>query len=190
MSKTYKIHVTGASCAGVSTLGSALSERFGVPCWDVGDFYWMPTDPPFRVKRPPEDRVHMIRSRQAESAGWVLAGSLVHWGDAAIQNVDLIVFLRTSTAVRLQRLDQREAVRHGNRILEGGDMHESHLAFRQWASQYEDPAFDGRSLILHRKWLAAQQAPVLQLSGESPLAQLVLCVENELARPHRETPAQ
>ena len=55
-----KIYILGASCSGVSTLGASLSKKYGVPQIDVDDFYWMPTDPPFTTKRPPQDRVDLI----------------------------------------------------------------------------------------------------------------------------------
>lgn len=180
-----RIYLIGASCAGVSTLGALLSGQFGVPLLDVDDFYWMPTDPPFTTKRPPEDRVRLIGDRQARAGGWVLAGSFIGWGDALIAEVDLIAFLYTPTALRLQRLDRREAQRHGDRILPGGDMYEGHLAFRDWASQYDDPAFTGRNLAQHERWLKAQSAPVLRLDGAQEtgvLAQAVTAALSDAGR--------
>jgi adenylate kinase family enzyme len=175
-----KVYVTGASCSGVSTLGAVLAERFNVLQIDVDDFYWMPTDPPFTIKRPPEDRVRLIQQKQSGGKGWILTGSFVGWGDALVENVDLIVFLRTPTTLRLQRLDQREANRHGARILPGGDMHEAHLAFRDWASRYDDPGFTGRNIAQHEHWLNDQSAPVLRLQGEQPAKVLAQRVEEKL----------
>ena len=51
-----RIYITGASCAGVTTLGHNLATRLGIRQVDVDDFYWMPTNPPFTTKRPPSDR--------------------------------------------------------------------------------------------------------------------------------------
>ena len=99
----------------------------------------MPTDPPFSLKRPPEERVSLIQSQLAHGEGWILAGSLVGWVDTLIQDADLIVLLRVPTRVRLQHLDAREKLRHGGRILPGGDMHDAHLSFLDWASRYDDP---------------------------------------------------
>ncbi|WP_233270522.1 ATP-binding protein [Chachezhania sediminis] len=161
-----KLYLMGASCSGVSTLGAVLAERLDVQQIDVDNFYWMPTDPPFSVKRDPEDRVLLISERQRRSEGWVLTGSFIGWGDPLVVNVDLIVFIHTPTPLRLKRLDAREALRHGSRILPGGDMHRSHLAFRDWASRYDDPSFTGRNLAQHERWLATQTAPVLRLDGE------------------------
>jgi adenylate kinase family enzyme len=168
-----KVYVLGAACSGVSTLGARLAHHLQVPQIDVDDFYWMPTDPPFTTKRPPQERVALIQVQQREAEGWVLTGSFMGWGDALIEGVDLIVFLRTPTPVRLRRLDQREALRHGARIQPGGDMHDDHLAFRHWASRYDDPTFSGRNIAQHERWLSAQTVPVLRLQGQLPTEQLL-----------------
>jgi adenylate kinase family enzyme len=177
-----RLYVMGASCSGVSTLGSTLAARLGLPHLDVDDFYWMPTDPPYSVKRHPEDRVRLITQRQNDAEGWVLTGSFIGWGDALVRVVDLIVFLWTPTAVRLARLAAREAERHGPRILPGGDMHEAHCAFREWASRYDDPSFEGRNQAQHERWLNEQSAPVLRLRGERPPDELAQSVVAALSR--------
>ncbi len=66
---------------------------------------------------------------------WVLTGSCMGWGEALITHVDLIVFVVTPTPVRLERLAEREKKRFGDRIAPGGDIHEIHVALREWASQ-------------------------------------------------------
>ncbi|MBY5989692.1 adenylate kinase [Roseovarius atlanticus] len=177
-----RIYVIGASCSGVSTLGATLSAQMGVPVLDVDDFYWMPTDPPFTTKRPPADRVRLIRQRQSRTEGWVLSGSFMGWGDILIEHVEIIAFLYTPTAIRLRRLERREAQRHGDRILPGGDMHDGHLAFRDWASRYDDPSFTGRNLAQHERWLEAQTAPVLRLDGTEPADVLAKTVTTALER--------
>lgn len=176
MTKTPRIYLIGASCSGVSTLGAMLSSQFNVPLLDVDDFYWAPTDPPFTTKRPPEDRVRLIKDQQAMTDGWILAGSFIGWGDTLIENVDLIAFLYTPTSIRLQRLDTREALRYAHRIRPGGDMYEGHEAFRDWASHYDSPSFTGRNLAQHQRWLDEQSAPVLRLDGEKDTEALAKAV--------------
>lgn len=174
------IHITGASCSGVSTLGAALAERFAIPQIDTDDFYWMTTDPPFTIKRPIEDRVRLIQIRQKEAGDWVLTGSCMGWGDSLVHAANLIVFIYTPTAERLLRLDQREAARYGERILPGGDMREGHLAFREWASRYEDPTVQGRNLAKHEHWLGQLSVPILRLDGLCATRELVQSVKEKL----------
>ncbi|ABE50928.1 ATP-binding protein [Methylobacillus flagellatus] len=161
-----RIYITGASCAGVTTLGAMLSRQLDLPHIDVDQFYWLPTNPPFSLKRPPQERVSLIREALG-TEGWILSGSFDGWGDVLIEHASLIVFIVTPHAVRMDRLKNREKQRYGNRIALGGDMHEAHLAFTEWASQYESPgpSHTGRNLARHESWLAKQSLPVLRLDG-------------------------
>lgn len=56
-----RIYITGASCAGVTTLGQNLAARLGLCHVDVDDYYWMPTDPRFTTKRPERERITLMR---------------------------------------------------------------------------------------------------------------------------------
>ncbi len=179
MQPHHRIHITGASCAGVTTLGRALSRRLDLRHVDVDDFYWMPTDPPFTTKRSTGERVDLILRALGED-GWILSGSFDGWGDTLIADVGLIVFLTTPTPVRMQRLVTREKERYGERISPGGDMHEIHVAFRDWASQYDTPGFLGRNRLRHEYWLAEQVAPVVRLEGTTPVENLADAVIAEL----------
>lgn len=77
-----RIYITGASCAGVTTLGRHLATQLGVGHVDVDDYYWMPTNPPFTTKRPPADRVSLMQQALGD-AGGVLTGSCMVWGRSA-----------------------------------------------------------------------------------------------------------
>jgi len=167
-----RIYITGASCAGVTTLGQNLASQLAMPHVDVDDFYWMPTNPPFTTKRPASERVPLIQQAFGGDE-WVLTGSCMVWGDALIAAVDLIVFVVTPTPVRLERLAAREKERFGERIAPGGDMHEIHIAFREWASQYDDPSFSGRNRAWHEAWLSGQTAPVLRIDGMNRAEKMV-----------------
>lgn len=167
-----KIHVTGASCTGVTTLGAALAEALSVPLIDTDDYFWLPTEPPFTGKRPAAERVALIRAAQGEN-GWVVSGSLDGWGDALIEQAELLVFLTAPTPVRLARLKRRERERFGDRIGPGGDMEGIHLGFMDWAAQYDMAGFIGRSRARHEAWLVEQPTPVLRLVGTGPVAEQV-----------------
>ncbi len=168
-----RIHITGASGTGVSTLGRALAATLGIRFIDTDDAYWMPTDPRFTTKRPVPDRVRALTEAQAGADGWVVAGSLCGWGDRAIESVDLIVFLTAPTARRIARIRQREREWFGSRISPGGDMERIHSEFIAWAEQYDDPHFTGRSRMMHESWLIEQTAPILRLEGTDDIADLV-----------------
>lgn len=176
-----RIYITGASCAGVTTLGHNLVTQLGVRHVDVDDFYWMPTNPPFTTKRPVSERVSLIQQKLGDD-DWVLTGSCIGWGDALITHADMIVFVVTATPVRLERLAAREKERFGDRIAPGGDMHEIHVAFREWASQYDDPSFSGRNQAWHERWISGQTAPVLRVDGMNSAEKMVADVIHTLSQ--------
>ncbi|KAG4443090.1 hypothetical protein IFR05_001416 [Cadophora sp. M221] len=168
--KASRIHILGASGSGVSTLGTNLSSALSVPLFDVDDYYWLPTDPPFTTKRSIPDRLALINPllecAQEGHGGWVLAGSMISWGEELMENVEHVVFVYTPTEVRMKRLRQREFMRHGDRIKEGGDMYDESTAFLFWAERYDDPSLEeGRSRRMHEEWLKEVKVPITRLDG-------------------------
>lgn len=176
-----RIYITGASCAGVTTLGQNLATQLGVRHADVDDYFWMPTNPPFTTKRPAGERVPLIQQALGDD-DWVLTGSCMVWGDALLAQVDLTVFVVTPTPIRLERLAAREKARFGDRIAPGGDMHSIHLTFREWASQYDNPDFSGRNRAWHERWLSGQTSPVLQIDGANSAETMVEEVTQALSQ--------
>src|SRR5690349_12246018 len=157
----------------------------GLPHLDTDDFYWAPTDPPYRLKYAVEHRVGRLREaiRAAGPRGCVLSGSLDGWGDALIPTFDLVVFLRVPTPIRLVRLRQRELQRHGAKALApGGAMHDRHRCFMRWAAAYEDETMPGRSLLRHETWLLDLSCPVIRLDGTLPVPELADAVCHALGR--------
>jgi adenylate kinase family enzyme len=173
-----RIHVTGASGCGVSTLGAALARRLGCAQLDTDVFYWQPTDPPYRESRPVAKRLALIEAAMdAAAAGWVLTGSLDGWGDPLIPRFGLVVFLTAPTELRLQRLAERERRRYGAAIEPGGALHAHHLDFMAYAASYDTGVFTstltGRHLTRHEAWLGGLPCPVLRLDGAQPTEALM-----------------
>lgn len=172
--KTCRIHITGASGAGVTTLGRALADALAIPHADTDDYFWQPTDPPFRRRREKADRLRLMQEMFLGRAGWVLSGSLDGWGDVLTAQFDLVVFVHTAQATRLQRLRAREAKRFGaDAVAPGGWRHRESEQFIEWASQYDEGGLDIRSMQKHQVWLAALPCRVLRLDGARPLSGLV-----------------
>src|SRR5215510_16221442 len=59
--RTCRIHVIGASGAGVTSLGRALADSLALPHHDTDDYFWRPTTPPYREKREVADRLRLMR---------------------------------------------------------------------------------------------------------------------------------
>ena len=160
-----RIHIVGASGSGTTTLGAALAAATGSVHLDTDDYFWMPTDPPFTTRRPADERLRLLTAELDRHASWVLAGSLLDWGNVLIPRFTLVVFLYLPPDIRIERLRKRERQRYADAIDPGGSMHASHGEFIAWAKGYDDPAFEGRSLARHRAWLERLPCPVLEISG-------------------------
>ncbi|CAN7716361.1 hypothetical protein LJR130_005969 [Variovorax sp. LjRoot130] len=150
------IHVTGASGSGTSTLGKALAGELGGAFLDADDFFWAPSDPPFQARRPVEERRSLLLTEFSRSDIAVRSGSVTAWGVGIEDVFDFVVFLYVDTALRLERLRERELQRFGK----------ANPTFLEWAAQYDEGPSEGRSLAKQQAWLSARRCPVLNLDGD------------------------
>ena len=178
-----RIHITGGSGCGVTTLGAGLAARLGLPWHDTDSYFWLATDPAYVTPRPMPERLDRLAAALDDEIGWVLSGSLDGWGDALIPRISFEVFLRVPTEIRMARLIAREAARFGPRIVRGGDMHRGSQDFLAWAESYDAAGLDQRSLARHESWLAALPCPVLRLDGTAAPETLPPLVVAALSRP-------
>ncbi|MEM6461568.1 MAG: hypothetical protein AAF724_06605 [Pseudomonadota bacterium] len=172
--KACRVHITGASGAGTTSLSRALAQSWSVPCHDTDDFYWQPVEPAFSQKRSEAERLELMQRLFLPRKAWILSGSLMGWGDILKPHFDAVVFLQLDPAIRLKRLRDREIKRFGRDALEkGGTRNAQHEAFMRWAAGYDDPAFAGRSLANHEAWFDDLDCRILRLDSALPVDQLV-----------------
>jgi adenylate kinase family enzyme len=172
--KTRRIHIMGASGAGVTSLGRALADALAISHHDTDDYFWRPTAPPCTEMREVADRLRLMREVFLDQPDWVLSGSLDGWGAPLIPFFDSVVFLYVPTAIRIRRLRARESRRFGpDAVAPGGPLHDSVEEFIEWASHYDDGTREGRNLARHQAWLTGLPCPVLRLDGTRPLNALV-----------------
>lgn len=179
-----RVHITGASGSGTSTLGRALAQRLAMPHFDTDDIYWVPTHPPYRRKRDIADRLRLLGELLGERRSWVLSGSLDSWGGPVVPLFDLVIWLDTPTDIRLARLAARQLVRYGRAaIAPGGEMYDEHRAFLDWAADYDTGLSAGRSRRRHEAWLLELPCKVLRLDGSRPTRRLLRETLAELRTP-------
>jgi len=159
------IHILGASGSGTSTLGRALAEQLACNWIDTDNIYWAPTDPPFQIERPYEERVRLMDEAIQANPNFVLSGWMGRFGNPLISRFQLIVWLHVPTELRIRRLKAREFANFGERILPGRDMYENHQAFLDYAGQYDDGGMDIRSYARQKEWLEQAACPVLEMDG-------------------------
>jgi adenylate kinase family enzyme len=177
-----RVHITGASGAGTSTLGAALAARLRHPHVEADAIYWLPTDPPFTTPRSREDRAALAGSLLPLQGAWVFSGSAYGWSAFLEPAFDLVIFLTLDPVLRMARLRRREVERYGDRIAAGGDMAAASAQFLDWAAAYDIAGVEQRSKASHEKWLETQIAPVLRLDASATVDELAEIALAELDR--------
>lgn len=154
--KPRRVHITGASGSGTTTLGAALGRKLGWKHIDADDYYWLPTQPRFQEKRDPQKRLELILTDVNSVPGVIASGSTIGWGLELENAYDLIVYLYIPPEVRLPRLRAREMERYGTVSEE----------FMAWAALYEDGDITVRSRRRVEAWLRERSTPILRLEGD------------------------
>lgn len=164
-----KIHIMGASCSGVTSLGLYLSNVCNIPYFDTDEYFWEQSDPPFTVRRDPEKRNEMVYEQLKQQEVWLLGGSVINW--QLFVRFDLVVFLWIPGEIRIQRLKERELERYGNIIYTDAERNRQFNEFINWASGYDDNTARGRTLAAHEEWISKLDCPVLELRGDMTIAE-------------------
>jgi adenylate kinase family enzyme len=171
-----RIHITGASGSGTTTLGAAVAHEISAKHFDADDFAWLPTNPPFTLRREPSERLAMFMASIEGVERWVLSGSLLRWGDELMPLFDLVVFLQTPPEVRIARLMVGERQRYGANIEPGGSQFESNQTFMAGARGYESGEHPVQNLANARGWLARLTCPVIEIEGDARLHESLAAV--------------
>jgi len=166
-----KIHILGASCAGSTTLGNALSSQLNIPYFDTDSFFWEKSAVPYTVKRDPLLRNQLLKDELNKANNYIVGGSLVSWGEDWKHMFDLAVFLYLPKEIRMERLVKRELERYGNAIYEDPQRHQLFLDFINWASKYDDRSFTARNIGIHENWLNGLNCKVIKIEDDTTVAE-------------------
>lgn len=173
-----KIHILGASGSGTTTLGQALAVQLGYSHFDTDHYFWLPSKPPFQVKRDLQARQQLLAKDVDRAPRWILSGSLCGWGDIFIPEFEMVVYLWIPQALRMERLRTREIQRYGAAAVKpDGERHSASNAFLAWAAGYDEGGLNMRSKMLHERWLAALPCKVLRLEGDLSVAERAAAVK-------------
>ena len=179
----HRIHIFGASGAGTTTVGRMLATELASQHFDSDDFFWLPTDPPFRKKRQMPERVELMQQVFLPRRDWILSGSIDSWSVGIAERFTLAVFLEMETQPRVERLRRREE--HRMRLAEvlDGPEREDIEAFLEWAAGYDDGLLAGRNRMRHEAWAEQLDCPVLRTSANETVAMIVDRIMGELDPP-------
>lgn len=162
------IMITGPSGSGKTTLGKVVAQKLGYPYFDVDDYIWRnDTEEPYTKMYTREEKISRLSADISMDKHFVMAGSMSSFHDAFDSMFEMMVLLYTEPAIRVQRVNSRAIERFGNRVLEGGDMYESHMRFLEYNLSYEG---DGSPNLKEQKeWMSSVPCLSLELDGEDEI---------------------
>lgn len=159
------IIICGLNGSGKTTTGRLVAEQLGIKRMDVEDYYFLGSEIPFTVSRTKDEVRELMWADIQKHKEYVLSSVGCDWGENIESTYALAVFLSAPKETRMSRIDQRENVRFGDRVLEGGDMYEQQQRFRQFVA--------GRSEEPYRAKVMQLNCPVLELDSTQPLEVIV-----------------
>ncbi|MGN0756615.1 AAA family ATPase [uncultured Treponema sp.] len=162
------IMIAGPSGSGKSSLGKIVAEKLGFPYFDVDDYIWKKDTPePFTQMYSKAEKISRLSGDIEPCEHFVMAGSMSSFHQAFDDKFELMVFLYAGPEIRLQRVHSRAIERFGERILEGGDLYESHRKFLESNRRYET---DGSpNLNEQKKWIKNLPCAKIELNGTNSL---------------------
>ncbi|TXD84530.1 AAA family ATPase [Subsaximicrobium wynnwilliamsii] len=175
-----KILLFGASGCGTTTLGREIQKSTDFVHLDVDDYYWKKSETPFQEKIPLKERNKNLKKDFETFQNVIVSGSMVSWGKEWETAFDLVVFIRLENDERMKRLGERERKRYGKKLYRDKNVQQSSKAFLEWANQYENPNFNGRSLKTHNDWMKSIDCKVLKMDGETKLEHKVEIIIKEI----------
>ena len=178
------IAILGLNGSGKSTLTHVLAKKLNFYEMDAEDYYFpeqkssrlMALDNqyvkcnyigelPYSEPRKKDEVQQQILYDIKEHSNFILAGVTMNWCDEIISRFSLAFLIRTPTKERVRRVQQREEVRFGARVLEGGDMFEQQFAFRNVIARREEKTVNESALKL--------KCPVIELDGINTITENV-----------------
>lgn len=168
------ILICGLNGSGKTTLGRELANVLGYNFLNDEDYYFLESDIPFSKSRSDEEARAFVISYLRQNKNCVIVASRGDLGAEINSIYDLVVYLSAPLETRLERVKKRDFEKFGNRVLEGGDMHEQQNTFYEFAAS--------RTIAKAEKWLETLSCQVIKLDGTKGMDENVKFIVGELER--------
>ena len=145
------IAIMGLNGCGKSTLAHALSKKLDFYEMDVEDYYFPEQrysrqavlenqynvnceykgKIPYSMPRSVKEVQEMIREDIENHPKFIISGVTMNWEDEILSAIDVVFILNVPADERVKRVQHREEIRFGSRVMSGGDMYEQQKEFRK-----------------------------------------------------------
>jgi adenylate kinase family enzyme/GNAT superfamily N-acetyltransferase len=154
---SHGILVCGLNGAGKTTLARELALLLGYKHMDIEDYYFLPSEIPYTRSRTQEECIPLMLADMDKHTNFVLSAVIGDFGNEIIKRFDLAVIIDAPLDVRMARVLKRDIDRFGNRVLEGGDLYEQQMRFRNKVA--------ARPADYAEQWAKTLACPVLRIDG-------------------------
>lgn len=147
----HGIAIMGLNGCGKSTLAHEIARKIGFYEMDVEDYYFPEQKYsrqavlehqidvkceykgalPYSVPRSKTEVQEMIRDDIEKHPQFIISGVTMNWEESILSAIDVAFILEVPTNERVKRVEQREGIRFGSRVMPGGDMYEQQKEFRE-----------------------------------------------------------
>lgn len=145
------IAIMGLNGCGKSTLAHTIAKRLDFYEMDVEDYYFPEQknsrqavleqqydvkceykgELPYSMPRSAKEVQEIIRNDIEKHPQFVISGVTMNWDEDILSVIDVAFILEVPAEEWVKRVQHREEVRFGSRVMSGGDMYEQQKAFRE-----------------------------------------------------------
>lgn len=145
------IAIMGLNGCGKSTLAHEISKKLNCFEMDIEDYYFPEQkesrmsvfehqcnaegdhlgEIPFAMPRSKEEVQEMMHADIKRHKQFVISGVTMNWKADITEAIDVAFILEAPTDERVKRVQFREEIRFGSRVMPGGDMYEQQKEFRR-----------------------------------------------------------
>lgn len=186
------IAIMGLNGCGKSTLAHALSQKLKFYEMDVEDYYFPEQkqsrqavldqqyhvqceykgELPYSVPRSKAEVQEMLREDIVKHPQFVISGVTMNWEEKILAAIDIAFLLEVPSDERVRRVQQREEVRFGSRVLSGGDMYEQQKEFRDIIANKTNQSVEESAARL--------QCPKIRLDGTKSVEENIAIIMRTL----------
>ena len=169
-----RIIICGGNGSGKSTLGYALSQRTGMPFFDIEDYYFPDKTKEYiyDVGRSREQVKKLLYHDIRKCDSFILAAVKPDFDEKVNSFYTSAIYINVPKPIRMKRVRNRSYQKYGDKILPGGELHEKEESFFRMVQE--------RSNIIIEKWLDTLHIPVIEIDGTKPIGESVEILVKQL----------
>ena len=156
-----KIHIIGGPGSGTSTLAEVLSQRYGIPHYDLDELQWDAAAESYGKKREAAERDDLLHQILKQD-DWIMEGVYYVWCAQCFADADAIFLLKVPRAVYRRRITRRFIRRKLGMEKGKKETLKDLRALLRWADKYQK-----ENMIEIRNMLAPYADKLVERNGFS-----------------------